>query len=73
VVKCKRKCDRHFKTRRVSISPHEQKPGGVVNTHNNPFPERQGFSTEDILWAVGVWSVTLILSPVILFYVLMVN
>jgi hypothetical protein len=44
-----------------------------VNTHNNPFPERQGFSTEDILWAVGVWSVTLILSPVILFYVLMVN
>jgi hypothetical protein len=73
VVKCKRNCDRHFKTRRVSITPQEQKRGGVVNTQNNPFPERQGFRTEDILWAIGVWSVTLILSPVILFYVLMVN
>jgi hypothetical protein len=44
-----------------------------VNTQNNPFPERQGFSSEDILWAVGIWSVILSLSPVILFYVLMVN
>ena len=32
----------------------------------------QGFSTEDILWAVGVWSVILTLSPVVVFYVLMV-
>jgi hypothetical protein len=44
-----------------------------VNTQNNPFPERQGFRTEDILWAVGVWTVILSLSPIILFYVLMVN
>jgi hypothetical protein len=44
-----------------------------VSTQNNLFPERQGFSTEDILWAIGVWSVILSLSPVILFYVLMVN
>jgi hypothetical protein len=44
-----------------------------VTTQKNPFPEPQGFRTEDILWAIGVWSVTLILSPVILFYVLMVN
>ena len=35
-------------------------------------PEQQGFSTEDILWAVGVWSVILSLSPVIVFYMLMV-
>jgi hypothetical protein len=28
---------------------------------------------EDILWAVGIWSVILSLSPVVLFYVLMVN
>jgi hypothetical protein len=48
------------------------KPGGVVNTWNNQFPEQQGFSTEDILWAVGIWSVILCLSPVIVFYVLMV-
>jgi hypothetical protein len=34
--------------------------------------ERQGFSTEDIIWAVGIWSVILTLSPVIVFYMLMV-
>ena len=33
---------------------------------------QQGFSTEDILWAVGIWSVILTLSPVIVFYMLMV-
>lgn len=34
--------------------------------------EQQGFSTEDILWALGIWSVILTLSPVIVFYMLMV-
>jgi hypothetical protein len=33
---------------------------------------QQGFSTEDIIWAVGIWSVILRLSPVIVFYMLMV-
>jgi hypothetical protein len=37
-----------------------------------PVPEQQGFTTEDILWAVGIWSVILSLSPVIVFYMLMV-
>jgi hypothetical protein len=51
--------------------------GGVVSTQDNPFqydllPEQQGFSTEDVLWALGIWSVILSLSPVIVFYVLMV-
>jgi hypothetical protein len=32
----------------------------------------QGFATEDILWALGIWSVILSLSPVIVFYMLMV-
>jgi len=32
----------------------------------------QGFTTEDILWALGIWSVIICLSPVILFYMLMV-
>jgi len=36
------------------------------------FPEQQSFTTEDILWALGIWSVILSLSPVIVFYVLMV-
>jgi hypothetical protein len=44
-----------------------------VNIQNSSFPEQQGFSTEDILWAVGIWSVILSLSPVVVFYVLMVN
>ena len=34
--------------------------------------EDRGFSTEDILWAIGIWSVILCMSPVIVFYMLMV-
>jgi len=44
-----------------------------VNNQNNPLPEQQGFITEEILWALGIWSVILSLSPVVIFYVLMVN
>jgi hypothetical protein len=52
-----------------------------VSIQNNSFPEQAGcsfaeqpgFSTQDILWALGVWSVILTLSPVVVFYVLMVN
>ena len=40
--------------------------------NNNAFSGQQGFSTEDILWGVGIWSVILTLSPVVVFYVLMV-
>jgi hypothetical protein len=43
-----------------------------VSTQENPFPEQQAFTTEDILWALGIWSVILCLSPVIVFYMLMV-
>ncbi len=43
-----------------------------MNTETNTIPEQQGFCTQDILWAVGVWSVILTLSPVIVFYMLMV-
>jgi hypothetical protein len=43
-----------------------------VTTQDNPLPEQQGFTTEDILWALGIWSVILSLSPVVVFYVLMV-
>jgi hypothetical protein len=55
------------------MSPQKSKRGGVVNIQNNEFPSHRGFSIQDILWAVGIWSVILSLSPVILFYVLMVN
>ena len=43
-----------------------------MSTQDNSFPEQQGFTTEDILWSIGIWSVILGLSPVIVFYVLMV-
>jgi len=36
------------------------------------FTTEQNFTTGDILWAVGIWSVILTLSPVIVFYMLMV-
>ena len=49
-----------------------KKTGGVVNTQDSPFLEQQGFTTEDILWALGIWSVILSLSPVVVFYVVMV-
>jgi hypothetical protein len=43
-----------------------------VNTQDNPILGQQGFTTEDILWSIGIWSVILGLSPVIAFYMLMV-
>ncbi|MBP1095729.1 UNVERIFIED_ORG: hypothetical protein J2R93_001432 [Bradyrhizobium japonicum] len=36
------------------------------------FTTEESFTTEDILWAAGIWSVILTLSPVIVFYMLMV-
>ena len=35
-------------------------------------PVPQGFTTEDIIWAIGIWSVIICLSPAIVFYMLMV-
>ena len=43
-----------------------------MHFENNNHPWGQGFTTGDILWAVGIWSVILTLSPVVVFYVLMV-
>jgi len=43
-----------------------------VNNEQELVVEQQGFSTEDILCAVGIWSVILCLSPVVLFYMLVV-
>jgi hypothetical protein len=50
--------------------PARAKRGGVVSLQDQT-PER-GFTTEDILWAIGIWSVILCLSPVIIFYMLMI-
>jgi hypothetical protein len=43
-----------------------------VEIENNTLPDQQGFTTEDVLWAVGIWSVILTMSPVVVFYILMV-
>ena len=34
--------------------------------------DERSFTTEDVLWAIGIWSVILCLSPMIVFYMLMV-
>ena len=34
--------------------------------------EARGFTAEDVLWSIGIWGVILTLSPVIVFYMLMV-
>jgi hypothetical protein len=44
-----------------------------VTTQDNHVFEEPAFTREDIIWALGVWSVILMLSPVIVFYLLMVN
>jgi hypothetical protein len=53
------------------MAEQQETRGRVVHFENNNIPQ-QGFSTEDIVWAVGIWSVILTLSPVVVFYVLMV-
>jgi hypothetical protein len=40
-----------------------------VTLQDNPPPEQQDFSTEDIIWAVGIWSTILTLTPTILFMI----
>jgi hypothetical protein len=53
----------------------EKNTRGVVTTKTarHSSTEQQGFCTGDVLWALGIWSVILTLSPVVIFYLLMVN
>ena len=44
-----------------------------MSTQDHHVFDEPAFTREDILWALGVWSVILALSPVIVFYLLMVN
>lgn len=59
------------------IPPVSEELAGAILNHRNDTAshydaDEQGFSTEDILWAAGIWAVILTLSPVIVFYMLMV-
>jgi hypothetical protein len=38
----------------------------------HPVAKQKLFTTEDVLWTLGIWSVTISLSPVVAFYMLMV-
>jgi hypothetical protein len=44
----------------------------VIDRDEEFVADERNFTTEDILWAIGIWSMILCLSPVIVFYVLMV-
>jgi hypothetical protein len=44
-----------------------------VTFQDNPSPDQQGYSTEEILWAVGIWSTILTLTPTIVVYMLAVT
>ena len=72
-----------LKLRAYQDAHKNKKRGGVVNYQVVNIPvagdqeeelavERRDFTIEDILWALGIWSVILCLSPVIAFYMLMV-
>jgi hypothetical protein len=44
-----------------------------IQTQDKAHAKWGGFLLEEVLWAVGVWSVILTLAPIVMFYVLMVN
>jgi hypothetical protein len=53
-------------------NPIPEQRGFVQQGFAQQSPEQRGFTTEDILWALGIWSAIICLSPVIVFYMLMV-
>jgi hypothetical protein len=46
--------------------------GRIMHKEFDSISDQQRFRTEDILWALGIWSVILTLLPVIILYMLMV-
>lgn|GEM_PF-5219386 len=72
MFKCEQMCGRLFKGHPAITKPSRIKTrGGVVNIETN-FSDQARFSTQDILWALGIWAVILGLSPMVVFYMLMV-
>lgn len=86
MFKYERKRGRDFKGRRVvsTTTTTRKARGRVVDNQENlavigqpvmpalPVVDRRGFTLEDILWSIGIWSVLLTMSPVIFVYLLMV-
>ena len=50
----------------------EQRVMPALPNFDQKILDRRSFTLEDILWAIGIWSVLLTMSPVIFFYMLMV-
>jgi hypothetical protein len=72
-VECDRDCNRLVRIDTYQgLHQSNKKRGGVVTAKNHSYCEQQRFSAQDVVWALGIWSVILCLSPVIAFYVLMV-
>ena len=44
----------------------------VLPAFEQKLVDQKGFTIEDILWAIGIWSVLLTMSPVIFLYMLLV-
>ncbi len=55
-----------------NLAVFERPAKPVLPTFDQKVLGPKGFTIEDILWAIGIWSVLLTMSPVIFFYVLMV-
>ncbi len=86
MFKYERKRGRDFKGRRVvwTTTTTRKARGRVVDNQENlavigqpvmpalPVVDQRGFTLEDILWSIGIWSVLLTMSPVIFVYLLMV-
>ncbi len=51
----------------------QSKGAAEIQTQDKAHAKWGGFLLSDVLWALGVWSVILTLSPIIMFYVLMVH
>ncbi len=56
----------------IVTMPMSHRQGFTAASFADRTPTNQGFTTEDIIWALGIWSAIICLSPVIVFYMLMV-
>ena len=72
--KCERNRNRLFRTDPYQHPNNNTKTRGrVVHCeYKDTIPQQAGFTTEDILWTIGIWSVMLTATPVVVFYMLMV-
>lgn len=76
---CRVSSDDNEKKTRGRVVDNQQNPAVIdlpelpaLAAFDRKVLQPKGFTIEDILWAVGIWSVLFTMSPVIFFYMLMV-